>query len=332
MHRSVCDGNFAGEGKGQGELHYRSLVENIPDVVYSLDKSGTLASVNQAVAAYGYTREALIGRHFADFIHPLDRDRVVHAYLEVIAAQKDRTRTQQFRVRATSGDVRWFEANCTNRFDAKGRFIRQEGVCRDITERVQDQTTLIKVQEALEEQVRIRTSELLQANMELQKEIDERRATEKRLLDRETELMTEKVNLQEVNTALKVLLKRRETDKRALEERVMYNVKKLVMPYLNKIKKESADASVQTYLDIVESNMGDITCGFSRHLSMQFYGLSTAELKVASFIRQGKKNREIADLLKLSIRTVEAYRQSIRSKLRLQNKKVNLRTFLLSIA
>jgi DNA-binding CsgD family transcriptional regulator len=173
--------------------------------------------------------------------------------------------------------------------------------------------------------------ELTRANEELQRKIDEGLLSEKALRDREHELEMEKTHLQEANTALKVLLKRREEDKRALEERVMYNIKKLVLPFLSKLQKESLDERQQSYLGIVEANLMDITGGFSRRLSLAYYGLSTSELKVANFVRQGKKNREIAHLLNLSVRTVEAYRQAIRNKLRLQNKKMNLRTFLMSI-
>ena len=52
---------------------------------------------------------------------------------------------------------------------------------------------------------------------------------------------------------------------------------------------------------------------------------------MANFIRQGKRSQDMASLLGLSIRTIEAYRLSIRRKMRLQNKKINLRTFLQAI-
>jgi PAS domain S-box-containing protein len=313
------------------EHRYQSLVENIPDVVYSLDEQGTILTINKAVVAYGYTPAELIGQSLADIIYHKDRERVVNAYFEVVAQGKDYARTQKFRIATKAGEIRWFEANCAIRFDHRGQLVVQEGVCRDITENTHHEQTLIKAHEELEEKVRLRTSELLKANKELQKEIEERRAMEKMLLDRERDLQMEKANLQEANTALKVLLKRREADKRALEEQVLYNVKKLVLPYLNKVQKESPDERHKTYLSIAESNLGDVTCGFSRRLSLAFYGLTVSELRVADFIRQGKKNRDIADMLGLSVRTVEAFRQSIRNKLLLQNKKVNLRTFLMSV-
>jgi PAS domain S-box-containing protein len=313
------------------ESRYQSLVENIPDMIYSLDQAGNVLTINKAVLTYGYTQEELIGKHLTEFIHPEDCDRAVDLYLGVVAARESHTRTRPFRIFTKSREIRWLEANYFIKYSAQGQFIHHEGVCRDITESIQHQTSLIQVREELEKQVRIRTRELLEANLELQRKIEDRRATEKALREREAELVNEKANLQEANTALKVLLKRREVDKKELEEQIQYNVKQLVLPYLQKVLKGSADEGINAYLGIIESNLRDITCGFSRRLSLEFYGLSAAELKIANFIRQGKKSREIANLLNISVRTVEAFRQNIRRKLRLDNQKINLRTFLMSI-
>ena len=308
-----------------------SLVDNIPDVIYALDEKGAITVINRAVNAFGYLQEELTSRFFLDLVHDNDRERIAKAYFSALTARQTRTQTQQFRILTKSGEVRWLEVNCGIRFNPQGQFIMHEGVCRDITNNVNNQKSLSRDRELLEAQVRTRTDEILHANIELQREIDERRTTEKMLRDRESELEMEKANLQEANTALKVLLKRRELDKRALEERVISNINRLVLPYLKTIRRESSDNRHRDYVRIVESNLNDITCNFSRRLSLGFYSLSTAELKVANFIRQGKKSRDIAHLLGLSPRTVDTYRQSIRHKLRIRNKNINLRTFLMSI-
>jgi len=171
----------------------------------------------------------------------------------------------------------------------------------------------------------------VRANEEMQNELLERRATERALRNREADLELDKANLEETNTALRVLLKRREMDKHEFEEQVMYNVREMILPYLDTLKTLTSDERQHAYLAILDSNLGDITKAFSRRLSLDFYNLSPSELKVAIFIRQGKKTREIAALLGLSKRTIDAVRQSIRRKLRIQNRRINLRTFLMSI-
>jgi DNA-binding CsgD family transcriptional regulator/PAS domain-containing protein len=145
------------------------------------------------------------------------------------------------------------------------------------------------------------------------------------------ELETRTDNLSEVNTALKVLLKKRDEDRKALEEKVLYNVKSLIHPYLRKMKHGGLDAKQRAYLDILESNLNEIVSPLSRKLSYDYLGFTPTEIKVATMVKQGKKAREIACLLNISTRTVEGYRYSIRDRLGIKGKKLNLRTYLLSI-
>jgi PAS domain S-box-containing protein len=147
---------------------------------------------------------------------------------------------------------------------------------------------------------------------------------------REKELHTKTKSLEEVNTALRVLLKRRDEDKTELEEKVLSNVKGLVTPYLEKLKKSRLDARQKTYASILESNLDDIISSFSHSLSSSYLNLTPAEIRVANLVKQGKTTKEIADLLNLSSKTIGAQRESIRNKLGIKNKKSNLRTYLLS--
>ena len=70
---------------------------------------------------------------------------------------------------------------------------------------------------------------------------------------------------------------------------------------------------------------------FLRHMTLTHYKLTPKELRVANLVKEGKTNKEIADLLHLSIRSVEFHRDNIREKLGLKNKKANLQSFLLSL-
>ncbi len=145
------------------------------------------------------------------------------------------------------------------------------------------------------------------------------------------ELETRTDNLSEVNTALKVLLKKRDEDRTALEEKVLYNVKSLLRPYLIKMKRSGLDARQKAYLEILESNLNEIVSPLSRKLSFDYLGFTPTEIKVATMVKQGKKAWEIARLLNISTRTVEGYRYAIRDRLGIKGKKMNLRTYLLSI-
>lgn len=310
---------------------YRMLADNVPDLVYSLDEYGMIIAVNKAATNYGFTAGELIGKNLVDLVLIEDRDRVVADYFELVTRKESCSYTQQFRILSKSGRVHWLEDRCTITFTPDGRFLLQEGVCHDITDTLSIRKTQQRIREELKALVNIRTAELTEANVELHREILDRQEKERILREREADLEMEKGNLQETNTALKVLLKRREMDKHEFEEQVMHNVKEFVLPYLDKLKNMDLDDRQQAYLSILESNLNDITSAFSRRLSLAYLDLTPSERKTANFIRQGKKTRDIAALLGLSQRTVEAYRLSIRKKMRLQNKKVNLRTYLASL-
>ena len=70
---------------------------------------------------------------------------------------------------------------------------------------------------------------------------------------------------------------------------------------------------------------------FSRNLSDGHIGLTPTEIDVANLIRHGKTTKQIVALLNLSSRTIETHRKNIRKKLGLDNKKVNLSSYLKSM-
>ena len=148
---------------------------------------------------------------------------------------------------------------------------------------------------------------------------------------REQEVRRKTMNLKETNIALRVLLKRREDDKRELEEKVLSNVKQLILPYLEKLEKTRLTDPQKIYLDILEEHLQDIISPFVRNLSTTYLTISPTEIKVASLIKQGKTTKEIADCLDSSPRAIEFHRTNLRGKLGLKNKKVNLRSYLLSL-
>jgi len=139
------------------------------------------------------------------------------------------------------------------------------------------------------------------------------------------------VQLNEANIALNVLLKRREKDQQDVEQKVVANIKSIVQPLLREIKQGTLDHDQRTRIDIIEVSLDEIGSSFSAELLSKHLSLTPGELRVAHLIRAGMKTKDIARLLSLSIATVEAYRKTLRQKLDIQNKNVNLVTYLTSI-
>ena len=163
------------------------------------------------------------------------------------------------------------------------------------------------------------------------RDISERKQTETELRKRETELKIQSQHLQEVNLALKVLLKQRQDDKKELQENVVANLREFVFPYLNKLGSDKLDDRQWAYIKIIQSNLNDIISPFIGGLSSKFMKLTPTEVQVANLVKHGNTTKDIAETLNLSVETIKFHRKNIREKTGIKNKKANLRTYLLSI-
>ncbi|HKK12048.1 MAG TPA: PAS domain-containing protein, partial [Flavobacteriaceae bacterium] len=168
--------------------------------------------------------------------------------------------------------------------DKEGKPISVLEISRDITEKVRAEKALHKAKNELERRVSERTRDL--------------------------EIKTK--NLEETNIAMEVLLKKRDEDKKDIEDNVLTNVKELIAPFFKKIKKTELDDQQKTFLSIIESNINEIISPFTRKMSLKYLNLTPTEIRIANLIRHGSPTKEIAELLNLSPRTVETHRKNIR--------------------
>jgi len=158
------------------------------------------------------------------------------------------------------------------------------------------------------------------------------RVAEERLQKREKELEEKNRNLQDINTALKVLLERREADKKEFEEQVLGNVKQRVLPHLERLKGMRLQAEAVECAQILESGLREIVSPFLHRLTSSFHSLTPREIQVAGLVEDGKMTKQIAGFLNISTSAVDFHRKNIRRKLGLKSRKANLRSHLLSLA
>ncbi len=137
--------------------------------------------------------------------------------------------------------------------------------------------------------------------------------------------------LKNANTALRVLLKQVNENKNDMESKVLDNFARLINPYLDTLATNLANTKQHEYIQIIKENIKKITSAFSQKLSSSYIGLSPREIQVADLVRHGRTNKESSEILNVSVNAVEFHRNNLRKKLGIQNKKVNLRTYLLSM-
>jgi len=146
------------------------------------------------------------------------------------------------------------------------------------------------------------------------------------------ELSEQKLSLEEANIALKVLLKQRENDRVELERKVLTNVKSMVIPYVERLKKARLKPREKIMVDIVDTHLKDIISPLLQNLSNASVLLTPQEIQVATLIKDGKSSKEIAEILIVSDATVHFHRKNLRRKFGLKNRKANLRAHLMSLS
>ncbi|MCA1787496.1 MAG: PAS domain S-box protein [Desulfobacteraceae bacterium] len=137
--------------------------------------------------------------------------------------------------------------------------------------------------------------------------------------------------LQELNAALDTLLQKREQDIQKLVQNIASNFESVLLPIMGQIKNTLSTADQHNLFDVLEKSIQEMMLPFSKKLSDPMTRLTPREIQTAAFIKQGFCNKEIARILKCSIRTVDTHRDNIRKKLGLKHTSINLKSYLMNI-
>jgi len=143
--------------------------------------------------------------------------------------------------------------------------------------------------------------------------------------ENEEKLTQRKKELERLNTALHVLLEKRENDKTVLKQNLVKNIQTELLPLTARLKKLNADENSIGIINIIETKLRQIQLATSDNLSAI---LSHTELQVVNLIREGKASKTIADILNISKSTVDSHRDRIRYKLGLKNTNKSLKEVL----
>jgi len=149
----ITDRKRAEQALQENELKYRTLVANIPDVLWTADAGGDRVFVSpKCEITYGYTPQELCQPDaWSRLVHPEDRQRVQEAYAELLTDA--RPYNVVYRLRRNDGQFIWIHDRAVNSYERAGnRYV--DGCFSDITEQ--------KVNAKLMELLQLRSELILQ--------------------------------------------------------------------------------------------------------------------------------------------------------------------------
>ena len=197
--------------------------------------------------------------------------------------------TQVQCITKSDGTKHWQEWRRRALFDEAGRLVEFQSVGQDITERK-------KATEALKRSEQI--------------------------------LRRQKRQLEQKNVALKEILEYISREKQQIKDNMITNIGGLLLPIINKLKLEVPQTNYK-YIDLLERTLQQLTSSFGTKITQANLKLTPREIEICNMIKNGLSSKEIANLLHISLNTVGRYRNNIRKKVGIANKKINLISFLL---
>jgi PAS domain S-box-containing protein len=283
----------------ESEERFRSTFEQAAIGIAHVFPEGHFLRINQRFCdIVGYTKEEMLKLAFQDITHPDDLD-IDLEYVREMLSGEIQTYSMEKRYFKKNGSIVWVNLTVSLVRKTSGEPKYFISAVENINQQKQAEAALQKTHDELKERTK---------NLEIKTK-----------------------SLEEINTAMNILLKKREEDKTEIEKNVLTNVKELVMPFVDKFRETQLDGQQKTFLSIIESNLNEVISPFTRRLSLEFLALTPTEIKIANMTRHGNTSKKIAKIMNISPRTVDTHKKNIRGKIGLRGKRANLRSFLLSL-
>ena len=129
--RDISERKQAEEALRKSEEKYKDLVENISEVIYTLDKNGVMTYVSPVIQPIlGYDSLEITGRSFTEFVYSEDLPRQKERFKKVLSGPIG---SDEYRLLSKSGEIRWVRTSSMPILE-ENQTIGLRGVLSDITE------------------------------------------------------------------------------------------------------------------------------------------------------------------------------------------------------
>jgi DNA-binding CsgD family transcriptional regulator len=158
----------------------------------------------------------------------------------------------------------------------------------------------------------------------------ERDALRGALAQREKALAEQGGLLEQKDIAMTEVIGRIDAEKERIESQIRANLDQILFPLLQKLK--DSDTKIDNrHLDLIEVSLKSLGSSFGQEITRRAFSLTKREIEICNLIKNGLSSKQVAQMLHLSIRSVENHRKNIRRKLDLTNRHANLASYLSSL-
>lgn len=166
-----------------GEARFHALAEAIPQIVWTSTPEGLVDYCNRRWYEFtGLTEEQTLGLGWKNALHPDDQPVVAQNWAKALASGA--AFESEYRIRNAAGGLRWHLVRASPMRDPAGTIVKWFGACADIEDQMH-------TQQVLEDQAKVRSAELAEANTRLQEEMLERDLARRQLDEQNAKMVHE---------------------------------------------------------------------------------------------------------------------------------------------
>lgn len=270
-------------------------MEDLPGNYMQVDTKGRIVFANKSChQVLGLDNNALIGRYQWSLAIDSKEEKRIKKWFEYKLERHPSPAPFQMRLKLPEHKQATFQADWNYKYDKNGRLTGILVVLSDLSKQMPDYSFIHQ------------------------------------LIKKNEYLVKLENDLEDANHLKSLLIRNENANNKKFKTRMTANIETHILPYVELLKNTKLTAEQSHLVEIMESNFNNIFNPFISETVKPDKRWTPAEFRVADLVMKGKSNKEIAQILSISDRTVGFHREKIRKKLGIVNKKVNLRSILLS--